>query len=258
MKQIVLPLILASILLIIWQEAVSTPERQFLFSKPSLIFRTFTETTWSGELPAHALVTGSEAILGFAIGVISGTLAGFMLWNFRLVRIAVQPFLFILGVVPVIAFAPLVLVWFGIGFTMKVALASFATFLISLSQSCSGANHLKESDLKLLYVLGATRFQVLSKAIIPMSLGWVFQSMRLNIGFALLGAFVGEFISAEKGVGYYMMRAGSLYDLSAVFAGAIYIVILGIIFHLIIVGIEKVGDRLLRWISISKEVRRAQ
>ena len=90
-----------------------------------------------------------------------------------------------------------------------------------------------------------------------MSLGWVFQSMRLNIGFALLGAFVGEFISAEKGVGYYMIHAGSLYDISAVFAGALYIVILGMIFHLIIVGIENLGDSLIRWISISKEVRRA-
>lgn len=256
MKQIFFPLFLGCLSLILWESLVTTNDEQFLFSKPSLIFNALSLTTLSGELPMHALVTGSEAFLGFAIGVSAGTVAGFLLWYFPLVRISVQPFLFILGVVPVIAFAPLVLIWFGIGFSMKVALASFATFLISLSQAFSGAKQLKDSDLKLLEILGASRLQVLLKAIIPMSLSWVFQSMKLNIGFALLGAFVGEFISAEKGLGYFMVRAGSLYDIASVFAGAIYIVVLALGFHLVVTCIERGGVSIIRLISISKEVRR--
>lgn len=255
MKRIFLPLTLGVLFLVFWQSVVTTSDQQFLFSKPSLIFNALYAATINGELPRHALVTGSEASLGFILGVFAGTVSGFLLWYFPLVRIAVQPFLFVVGVVPVIAFAPLVLIWFGIGFSMKVALASFATFLISLSQAFSGAEQLKDSDLKLLRILGATRKQVLIKAVIPMSLSWVFQSMKLNIGFAVLGAFVGEFISAEKGLGYYMIRAGSLYDIPAVFAGAVYVVFLALIFHLAVVCIERAGGFLIRIISISRQVR---
>jgi len=255
MKRFIFPLIFALLILLSWEWFVTTPEQQFLFSKPSLIISSLVNATVTGELPAHAVTTGSEAMLGFAIGVVSGTIAGFLLWYFPLVRISVQPFLFVLGVVPVIAFAPLVLIWFGIGFSMKVALATFATFLISLSQAFSGAEQLKESDLKLLRILGASRVQILFKAIIPMSLSWVFQSMRLNIGFALLGAFVGEFISADKGVGYFMIRAGSLYDIPAVFAGAVYIVFLALLFRIVIVLAERAGGSLIRLVSISKSVR---
>jgi len=255
MKRVLLPILLAIILIILWQKLVTTSEQQFLFSRPSLILNALLSATVSGELPQHALITGEEAFLGFLIGVVGGTVAGFLLWYLPLLRISVQPFLFVLGVVPVIAFAPLVLIWFGIGFGMKVALASFATFLISLSQAFAGAQKLNEGDLKLLKILGAKRSQILLKAVVPMSLSWVFQSMRLNVGFALLGAFVGEFISAEKGVGYYMLRAGSLYDIAAVFAGAIYIVVLTMLFHAIIVCTEKLGLSFVKWISISKEVR---
>jgi len=254
-KRYLLPLALALFLIIVWQNLVVTNKQQFLFSKPSLIFSTLVSSTLSGELPSHSFYTGSEALLGFILGTVSGTFFGFLLWYFPLVRISVQPFLFVLGVVPIIAFAPLVLIWFGIGFTMKVALATFATFLVSLSQAFNGASQLKEKDLKLLEILGASRLQVLFKAVIPMSLSWVFQSLRLNIGFALLGAFVGEFISAERGVGYFMIRAGSLYDIPAVFAGALYIVFLALVFHLLVICIERAGNSLIRWISISSQVR---
>jgi NitT/TauT family transport system permease protein len=257
MKSIIPPLILAFVFLFIWELYVTTADQQFLFSKPSLIFRSLLSSTLSGELPKHSLITGSEALLGFLIGVMTGTISGFLLWYFPLLRVSVQPFLFVLGVIPVIAFAPLVLIWFGIGFSMKVALACLATYLISLSQAFSGANQLKDADLKLLRILGASRSQILFKAVVPMSLSWVFQSMKLNVGFALLGAFVGEFISADKGIGFFMIRAGSLYDISAVFAGAVYIAILGLVFHGIIVCIERSGSTLIRWVAIAPEARRA-
>ena len=86
---------------------------------------------------------------------------------------------------------------------------------------------------------GATRFQTLQKIIFPSSLSWVFASMKLNVGFALLGAFIGEFISANQGLGHFMIHAGSLYDISSVFAGGIYLVALALVFNFIVTFIEK-------------------
>jgi NitT/TauT family transport system permease protein len=255
--RIILPTILALALVLLWEFLVQTPEQIFLFAKPSSILDSLVSSTANGDLPQHAFVTGAEASTGFILGVSTGTLFGFLLWYSPFVRIAVQPFLFVLGVVPIIAFAPLVLLWFGIGFEMKVALAALATFLISLSQSFNGARELKDSDLKLLKILGASRSQILLKAVIPMSISWVFQSMKLNIGFALLGAFVGEFISADKGIGYFMIRAGSLYDIPGVFAGAVYLVGLALLFNLLIVGLERLRNRIIGVVAISREVRGA-
>lgn len=227
------------VFLVIWQFASTNTKFEFLFGSPASIFSALAEGTLSGVLPYHFLITGAEASLGFVIGILLGTITGFLLWYSPMVARVSRPYISFLGAIPVFAFAPMVIIWFGIGFSMKVALAAFAVFLVALAQAYEGAKSVDEAEYKLLKTFGATRFQMFQKVIFPASLSWVFASMRLNVGFAILGAFIGEFISSNNGLGHIMIKAGSLFDIPGVFAGGLYLVLLSIILTWLVSNIEK-------------------
>lgn len=227
------------VFLVIWQFASTNTKFEFLFGSPASIASALIEGTLSGVLPYHFLITGAEASLGFVIGILLGTITGFLLWYSPMVARVSRPYISFLGAIPVFAFAPMVIIWFGIGFSMKVALAAFAVFLVALAQAYEGAKSVDEEEYRLLKTFGATRFQMFQKVIFPASLSWVFASMKLNVGFAILGAFIGEFISSSNGLGYIMIKAGSLFDIPGVFAGGLYLVLLSIILTWVVSNIEK-------------------
>jgi len=240
---VLLPLI---VLLATWELAASAPRIRFLFGTPTLIVKRLVGDTLNGFLPYHAMITGGEALAGFVLGVLSGTLLGFLLWYSPLVARIAKPYLFVLSIIPSFAFAPIIIIWFGIGMSMKVAVATFATFLVALGQSYEGCGTIDPKMFELMRVMGATRSQTLRTLVFPASLSWVFNSLKLNIGVALLGAFIGEFISADRGIGFYMIRAGSLYDMPGVWAGAVYLVLLAALLHVAVVKLE------LRKLSIAR------
>lgn len=232
-----------------WEFFASNPKFGFLFGSPSAIFSKLVENTASGVLPHHFAITGLEALFGFVIGIVLGTLAGFLLWYSPRVAGISKPYISFLGAIPVFAFAPMIIIWFGIGFSMKVALAAFAVFLVALAQAYEGAKNVDEAEYKLLKTYGATRFQMFQKVIFPSSLSWVLASMKLNVGFAILGAFVGEFISSNEGLGHFMIKAGSLYDIPGVLAGGLYLVALSLIFNVGVTYIEKKRLKIIETLS---------
>lgn len=244
-------------LLATWQWLAKSPSIKFLFGSPSSVFEALQIYTLDGSLLFDMWITGTEAFLGFIIGVGLGTLIGFSLWYSPGLAYIFRPYLFVLGAVPIFAFAPMIIVWFGIGYKMKVAVSALGTFLVALMQAYAGAGSVSVEEYGLFKIWGASRFQILKKVIFPAALSWVFNSMKLNVGVALLGAFIGEFISADHGVGHFMMRAGSLYDIPAVLAGGIYLVLLALIFHGLVRILESQRARIICLCSVSSEVRAA-
>ena len=249
---------LLAVFLSAWQLAAYSLRFKYLFGDPISVGRILVACTADGSLPYHALITGAEAVCGFFIGVTAGTLAGFSFWYAPRLAALLRPVIFVLSAVPVFAFAPMVIVWFGIGFAMKVAVAAFGTFLIALAQSYEGAKAVDEDQVQLLKLFGATRFQVLTLVIVPSSLVWVFQSMKLNVGFALLGAFIGEFISSAEGVGSFMNRAGSLYDIPSVLAGGCYLILIALLFQGAVIVLERNKHVLIGVFAVSGMIRRRQ
>ncbi len=121
--------------------------------------------------------------------------------------------------------------------------------MVALAQAYEGAKSVDEAEYRLLKTYGATRFQMFQKVIFPSSLSWVLASMKLNVGFAILGAFVGEFISSNDGLGHFMIKAGSLYDIPGVLAGGLYLVLLSIIFSWFVKLVEKNRMKIIDWLS---------
>ncbi len=255
LKRVIEQIAVLVLLLGIWEAAAWSPKVRFLIGAPSLVLHHLFLASVDGSLLIHAGVTGGEALVGFVIGVLSGTLAGFMLWYSPRVAAFAKPYIFILSILPPFAFAPVIIIWFGIGFGMKAAIAALATFLVSLSQAYEGCRAIDPQLFDLLRSMGATRAQMLRKLVFPSSLSWVFNSLKLNVGVALLGAFIGEFISADRGIGFYMIKAGSLYDIPGVWAGAIYLVALAASLHCVVLTLEGRRLQIARFLSVERALR---
>lgn len=231
------PLILC---LTIWQILADQSTRtKFLFGSPILVIQKLAINIANGELLVHAAITGIEALGGFLTGITVGSIIGFALLYFPRLASISRPYVLALGSIPIFAFAPMMIVWFGVGIKMKIAMATFSTILVALSQAYDGGRKV-DPELKILFELNdSSNRQLFQKLILPSSIDWVLASLRLNIGLALLGAFIGEFIASERGLGYIMLKAGGLYDIPYVLAAGVCIIGLAFLFNFFVSIIER-------------------
>lgn len=233
------------ILICIWYSVTAADEsKQFIFSSPIKVYEAAVRLVLSGELLTNARITLFEALLGFILGTISGALIGLTLWSSRLVALVAKPYITALATVPIFALAPIIIAWFGIDIKSKVALAFLSTVCVAIVQSYQGAMSVDERFLRQMQVVGATRFQTFRLVVVPSSIIWVLNAMKLNIGLALMGAFIGEFISSECGLGYMIVKASGLYDMATVFVGVITLIIIALLLTFVV---EKLEAVLMRW-----------
>lgn len=241
----------------IWQTVGTVSEElRFLISTPLEIANELVKMIRSGDLGNAMLITGAEAATGLVIGTLLGSCCGLLLWYSEFVDKVARPFVFVAANIPVFAFAPLMIMWFGIGFSMKVALATFSTFFVSFAQAARGARSVSDEQLEVMAAFSASKRQIFSIVVVPGSIDWVLNSMRINVGLALLGAFIGEFISAQAGLGYIILRAGSVYNTGRALAAGIAVVALAFVFDLVAGFISKKRHRLVQLLSVPRLLRR--
>lgn len=233
------------VFLVVWQlYTMNEPQRQFIFSSPHQTWCAFTRLVTNGDLLRNTCVTLVEALAGFILGTTCGAIIGLSLWYSRLVSTVSKPYITALGSIPIFALAPMIISWFGIGIVSKIALAFLSTVVVAIVQSYQGAMTVEPKFFRLMQVFGANRAETFKTVVLPSSLIWVVNAMKLNIGLALLGAFIGEFISAEQGLGHMIVRASGLYDMATVIVGVITLAVLAICLSTIIEQLER---RLLPW-----------
>lgn len=216
----------------------------FLFGAPSGVAETGWRLISSGELLEHSAYTLWASVLGFVIGTVAGSLPGLLLWYSPYIARVVEPFLVAINSVPKIAFAPLVILWFGTGIGSKVALSISLTSIVALLAAFQAAKDSDPDIQRMMMSLGATKGQVFRKVIIPSSMPYIIGTFRINIGFALVGTVVGEFISSKYGIGHIIFVASGLYDLNTVWVGIFALMLIGFVLY---AGVDVVENRLLKW-----------
>jgi NitT/TauT family transport system permease protein len=190
-----------------------------VYGQPSGILSKAVKLIASGELLRDAALTACEAIAGFLLGTFLGSAVGLLLWLAPTGAAVLRPYLIALNGLPKIALAPLIIVWFGIGISSKIAIATIITFIVAVITALQGAREVDADLVKLLRSLGASRLKTWRTVIVPGAMPWIVAAFRLNVGFALIGAVVGEYIASKEGLGYMIYYAGVLYDLNAVWVG---------------------------------------
>ena len=228
------------VILALWEAGVrggSLPV--YLYGQPTGVLTRASTLLASGELLMHMRITATEAVAGFAIGSFLGSLLGLLLWMNAVVARLLRPIIVAINGVPKIAFAPLIIVWFGTGIEAKIAIAAVLTFIVSLIGTYNGTQQTDGDLVRLLRSLGASRWQVWRKVVVPAATPWIFSALRLNIGFALIGAVVGEYISAEAGLGYLIYFSGVLYDLNAVWVGIFALMVIALVMDALLTVAER-------------------
>jgi NitT/TauT family transport system permease protein len=225
--------------LLLWQGAVTfVPRWKFFFGSPLEILHHLVSRSLDGSLLTDTGITAAEAALGFITGTVLGTSIGIGLWMSRIAFVISRPYVIALGSAPVFALAPVIIVWVGTGFFSKVVIAGLSTVFVAQAQAYNGALEADEQHSMLFKSLGASKLQILRKAIAPGAMVWVISGLRLNVGFALLGAFIGEFISSSDGLGHMILVASGLFKMSLVLAGVITFVLVALAMNLLISATE--------------------
>ena len=233
-------IVLLVVLLGAWEYVTAQSKTTaFLFGSPSAIFG-FLVTMWrDGSLFRDAYVTGMETVLGFLMGNVLGTVLGLSLWYSRFVSRVVQPFIVALGSIPIIALAPMVIIWFGTGLASKIAMSTLSVVVVALVTSYRGAMSVDPDQVNLMRTLGASKWQIFRKLVVPASLSDIFAGLKLTVGFALIGAIIGEFMSSSEGLGHAIFKAGSLYIIPKVFAALVVTIALALFLTWVVGKLER-------------------
>jgi NitT/TauT family transport system permease protein len=203
----------------------------YFFSSPMTIVSTFYVAATQGTLYLDIGYTSAATIVGFLIGVTSGALLGLSTWWSQIYGRVSEPYLVTFNAIPKLALAPILIIIFGIGFESKVALAVALTIVPAAMAACGGVKSVDKDLETLLFSLGARRFQVFAKVVVPWAMPWIVSSLRVNIGLALAGAILGEFIASRFGVGRMILYAGQIMDINLVWVGVVVLSILALVMY---------------------------
>jgi len=229
----------------LWQWGASTRWLDpFFFSRPSHIAARIGEWVISGSLWPHLGTTLLEALLAFVIGSSLGVVVGFTLGRLPLAAQVMDPYIKIANALPRVALAPLFLLWFGLDIRSKVALGVTLVFFLVFFNTYRGILEVNPVLVNNVRMLGASESQLIRHVLLPSVLTWIFSSLEAAVGFAIVGAVVGEYLGASRGVGYLIAQAEGVFDTTGVFAGMA--VLAGIVLA-VSYGVGRLERYLLRW-----------
>jgi len=232
-------------LLALWQTLVSVQVLDpFFVSRPSDIGARIVRWITSGTLWGHLAVTLEESLLGLIAGAALGVSLGFLFARSPFLARVLDPYIKMLNAVPRVVLAPLFLLWFGLGIWSKVALAVTLVFFVMFFNTYQGVRDADPVLIDNVRMLGATERQLVRHVLIPSALTWIFSSLQTSLGFAMVGAVVGEYLGATRGLGYVISQAEGTFDTTGVFAG---MTVLGIVVVIVSAGVTRLERWLLRW-----------
>ncbi|OYX72459.1 MAG: ABC transporter permease [Rhizobiales bacterium 32-66-11] len=220
------------------------PLDPFFFSTPLAVF----ERTWrdfaTGVIWYHLGITLLETVLAFLIGAVGGVLVGF--WFARQQRVAAvfDPYVKMANALPRVVLAPIFALWLGLGIWSKVALGVTLVFFIVFFNVYQGVKEVSPTVLANARMLGMSERQLLRHVYWPSALSWMFSSLHTAVGFALVGAVVGEYLGSAAGLGYRIHQAEGVFDVTGVFSGMLVLAVFVIIIDTFVSAIE---NRLMVW-----------
>ncbi|MBA0046949.1 ABC transporter permease [Mycobacteroides sp. LB1] len=231
-----------------WELAATVWLDPFFYSKPSLIWARlvewFTIGTQFGSVWLQIFTTVEEAVLGFLIGTVAGVTLGVLLGRSRYWSEVLAPFIKALNAVPRIVLASLFIIWFGLGLSSKVATVVVLVFFAVFFNAFTGAREVDGNVINNARILGASPTRILTSIVLPSATSWILSSLHTAFGFALIGAVVGEYAGASKGLGLLISNAQGTFDSAGIYAGMIIITVVALLAEWLI-GIAE--SRLLKW-----------
>lgn len=232
------PLATFSLLLLAWQFLVrlfGVPE--YILPVPSEFLAKLVQSR--ALIWEHTLVTSTEIVLGFLIAAAIGVPLGLMIVSLKFLERSLYPLILFFQLIPKIAIAPLFIVWFGFGPFPKILLTFLLCFFPTLVASMTGFRALDERVLYISRSMGASAWQTFRYIRLPAAMGHIFGGFKVSVVFAATGAIVAEFVGANAGLGYLLLRATSYLDMPLIFAVLVALSAIGILFSYAVQILER-------------------
>ncbi|SFN61039.1 ABC transporter permease [Mycetocola miduiensis] len=218
----------------------------FFWSKPSMVWESAVIAFSNGTMLGDTLFTFTSTIAGFVLGVVGGAVIGLSFWWSRLYARTSEPLLIAVEAMPKLALAPMIVLALGIGIESKIAMATALVIIIQVLNTHTAVRAVDRDLQTLLYSLGASRWQVFTKVVVPSTISSIVASFRVSIGLALTGAIVGEYIGSQEGLGKMIQFAASSFDISLIWVGVFTLGILSFVLYLAVLLLEKLLLRAIR------------
>jgi NitT/TauT family transport system permease protein len=245
-----LQVLVAVVVLSLWQLFATVPVfgkiilPPFFFSNPVDVFAQIASWFASGVIWKHLAITLWESILAFVIGSAAGVAVGFWFARQPIIAAVFDPYVKMVNALPRVVLAPIFTLWLGLGIWSKVALGVTLVFFIVFFNVYQGVKEVSLTVLNNGRMLGMSERQLMRHVYWPSALSWMFSSLHTSVGFAVVGAVVGEYLGSAAGLGYLIQQAEGVFDVAGVFAGMF---VLSAFVILIDMGVTLVERRLLVW-----------
>jgi sulfonate transport system permease protein len=236
--------LLAGVLLL-WEAAVREDWiDRFHVSQPSLLLVQTWSWLASGYIFRHLWVTMEEMLLGFLVGTLLGILVGFVFAFVPRVAQVFDPLMVLLNALPRVVLAPLFVLWFGLGLISKVVMAVSLVFFVVFFSTYTGLREVDRDILNNARILGGSRCDLIWHVYIPSAMTWIISSLRTSVGFALIGAVVGEYLGASEGMGWVIAYAEAQFNSTQVIAG---LIVLMAVVALLDFGLKRLENHFSYW-----------
>lgn len=216
----------------------------FYTSYPSEIFLDLIEFIQTGDAWVHIGTTVKEAYLGLFYGTVIGIGLGVLFSQFQIFGKIFVPIISVIQGIPQLTLAPLYILWFGIGFTSKVVLASLMVFFNVFFSTYNAIKNIDQRLIESAALLGAGKYQILWHIVIPSSMPWIMSGIRIGSSVCMVGAIIGEYIGASSGLGWMVTYASSFFQIKRVMACIFILMIIGLFVTWLL---EKAECYVLRW-----------
>lgn len=240
------PILLSTLLFLLGWELLTrlSGVPNFILPSPLSVWTRLVKAIRDGSLPYHTWITFSEIMLGLWFGVLFATIVGYVLAKSRSLERVLSPYLVASQAIPVVAIAPLLVIWLGDGMLSKVVICALIVFFPVLVNTVVGVRAVPTALYDLMNSLHASRAQVLWMIEVPASLPVFLGGLRIGATLSVIGAIVGELVSAQQGLGYLLQLGDFQYDTPMVFVAVFTLVALALFLYGIVTLLEK---RFLKW-----------
>ena len=206
----------------------------FLASQPSRIVKTFMNLS-NNDLLEHLKITIIETLAGFSLGTVLGVIIAIILWWSPFISKVAQPYLVILNSLPKVALGPIIIIWVGAGMPAIIVMALAISLIVTILDILNGLINTDKEKIKMAKTFNTSKFQILTKIVIPANISTLFNTLKVNIGLSLVGVISGEFLVSKGRIKYLIVYGGQVFKLDLVMTS---VIILGIVAALMYEGIE--------------------
>ena len=211
----------------------------FIMSCPSKIATRIVKLFATGNMLHHTAITLYEAILGFLIATVVGALIAVALWWNESLRKVLEPYIIVLNSLPKIALGPILIIWVGVGTKAILAMDILIMIVITIISMLNAFLTVDANKILLLKSMGASKWQILTKLILPHSIPEFISILKINVGLTWVGTIMGEYLVSKAGLGYLIVYGGQVFDMDLIMSSTFILCLLAAIMYFAVAKIEK-------------------